>query len=473
MEIIQPFKYLSVVVLPFDIKPASVNQEAFDFEFDYRLSQDLSYFEAFKRHLLSLTLQSKKAIVDDKYHTHFKDLLSGYLNPESSVLNVYQIKPECLFKQFDLSINDKWLADFNDSSYIVVNEFAQIGYFVFAVKMTGKDGVNYTDLLQTDFYRFYTNKKNSKVFKHAMLKSLKGSIELEINASNKLTFEDVITQQLSAICPYIKLRHQKPLLLNLISSTLNCPEKQLQEILYYSIRTQSSNQTAQLEHNLIKTGSGIQMCVLNEGSAIVDTTLNNDNQSNNFSALFNKYFPAFMLVVNQREIMLQINQVSSKISVPDINRCDSDIIAYLDFIKRRIDIYQFKQMFYSASFNDEIARFYSSLQAYMNINVLLQDNKECLKSIYVILENDQRNKAAIIAHESSVKQKKRDFWINATLTGIGCLGLFSFFKDLIPFTLDGQINNYLGHFSGFYKFFSSMAPFILFIGLLRMMRKNN
>jgi hypothetical protein len=178
-------------------------------------------------------------------------------------------------------------------------------------------------------------------------------------------------------------------------------------------------------------------------------------------------------VLNQREIMLQINQISSKISVANILECNNDIILELNQIKRRIDIYQFKQMFYSVSFYDELALFYSKLQSFMNIDVLLHDNKECLNSIFIILEEDQSSKQALIRKEQDEKQKRRDLWINATLTGIGCLGLFSYFKDLIPFSLDGQINNYLGHFSLLYKLISAIAPFILFIALVRIMRKTD
>ena len=63
-------------------------------------------------------------------------------------------------------------------------------------------------------------------------------------------------------------------------------------------------------------------------------------------------------------------------------------------------------------------------------------------------------------------------WINTSLMGIGCLGLFSFFKDLIPFSLDDQPNAYFGQFSIYYKLFSSISPFLVFWVLLRIMRKN-
>jgi len=155
-----------------------------------------------------------------------------------------------------------------------------------------------------------------------------------------------------------------------------------------------------------------------------------------------------------------------------IEDSNDDIIKYLDQIKRRIDIYQFKQVFYSVSFIDELAMFYNKLQNFMNIDVLLRDSKECLNSIFIILDEDQKIKLEKIRNEQDQKQEKRDLWINASLTGIGCLGLFSFFKDLIPFTMDDQVNTYFGDFSIFYKWFSSMSPIVLFIGLLRIMRKS-
>jgi hypothetical protein len=466
------FKYMSVMVLPFDFQAPSEQHNPFDFNFEKKLNSDQTYKQDFYTNLAKITVNSKN-IVDDKYHWHVKELMSTNNVNDSAILRVFKINPGLLDQDCDLLINNKWLADFKDSSYIVINDYAQIGYFVFAIKMKAEIGVTFNELLQTDFFRFYTNDKNSGAFKYAMMKSDKASGQQVIDKSNKLTFEDIISLELAPICPYIQLRYQKPLLLNLFASTGVNPSNDVNAILYYSLRNQSVVQDSSLNNHIVETGSGVKMCILNEGSAVIDKMFQNDFKSDNYSAFFNKYFPGFIYVLNQREIMLQINQISSKISVANILECNNDIILELNQIKRRIDIYQFKQMFYSVSFYDELALFYSKLQSFMNIDVLLHDNKECLNSIFIILEEDQSSKQALIRKEQDEKQKRRDLWINATLTGIGCLGLFSYFKDLIPFSLDGQINNYLGHFSLLYKLISAIAPFILFIALVRIMRKTD
>jgi hypothetical protein len=260
------------------------------------------------------------------------------------------------------------------------------------------------------------------------------------------------------------------MLLHLSNSGEIYPEHELNFILYNSLRIRA----ARIDKNIaidqdyvLSSGSGVSICVLSEGASIIDPSA--DSQK----VLFNKYFPAFILALNQREVMIQVNQFSSRLTLEQLNDSSPAIIDYLYRLKSRIEIYKFKQLFYSVSFFDELVVFYQKLQSAMNINILLEDNKECVQEIVNRLEEEKNRREADQKVKEADAQDKRDLWINATLTGIGCLGLFSFFKDLIPFTLDNQPSTYFGSFSIFYKVFSSLSPFIVFVGLFRLMRKKN
>jgi hypothetical protein len=447
------FKHFTLAILPFDISKASETNNPFDFKLSCSFTEDTNSVTAFSDKLKELIHNDGKAIIDShKYHFHIGNLIALADKADNShFLKVYKINPEHLYQDTHLRIQNKWTVNFSKSTYIAVNEFAQLGYFIFGFDMTGDEGVSLNDIASLEFFRFYTNDKSFK--KYAMLT---GNEETEITADNKLTIQDVIESSFRDLCPHIKLRYDRPMLLQLSNSGEIYPEHELNFILYNSLRIRA----ARIDKNIaidqdyvLSSGSGVSICVLNEGASILDPSA--DSQK----VLFNKYFPAFIIALNQREVMIQISQFASMLTYEQLDNSDRNNIRYLKKLKSRIENYKFKQLFYSVSFFDELFVFYQKLQSAMNINNLLKDNMECVNEIFARLEADA--------------QEKRDLWINATLTGIGCLGLFSFFKDLIPFTLDNQPSTYFGKFSNYYKVFSSLSPFIVFVGLFRLMRKKN
>jgi hypothetical protein len=155
--------------------------------------------------------------------------------------------------------------------------------------------------------------------------------------------------------------------------------------------------------------------------------------------------------------MLQMNHALSSNTIEELKSASQELINKLEKLKKRIEFYRFKQIFYSVSFNDELVLFYEKLQQAFNIQVLLNDNKECVREIYSLLEENRQN--------------KRDKWLNGTLGAISCLGAFSYFKDLFPFFSDNQPAEYLGQLSVYFKFFAAICPFVVFLMLWRLMRK--
>jgi hypothetical protein len=292
----------------------------------------------------------------------------------------------------------------------------------------------------------------------------------DINELNKLSLEDVISQSFKDLCPYIKLKYERPVLLHLWTDKGEISDTELEFFLYNSLRIQAKKllESISMGTNYSKKiGSGVYICVLNEGASIIDESVNDLKQ------LQTKYLTAFIMALNQRESMIHINQLSANLSLGQLQESTDAIMTFLNRCKYQIDLFRFKQLIYSISFFEEIVFFYKKLQASLDIDLLLLDNKECVNEISNFIDESNRKLQIEMRRVEIESQRKRDLWVNATLTGIGCLGVFSFFKDLIPFTFDDELSHRLGSFSTWYKVFSAISPLILFVGLFRLMRRGS
>jgi hypothetical protein len=122
----------------------------------------------------------------------------------------------------------------------------------------------------------------------------------------------------------------------------------------------------------------------NEGAVIIDEFILTKE-------LFNKYFPSFIFSLNQREIMIQLNKSISCFNSNELDSDDHKVFDRLEKLKKKVSIYQLKQVFYSISSYDEINLFYSKLIKTFNIELLTKDNNECISEIHNLIEI-KRNK---------------------------------------------------------------------------------
>jgi hypothetical protein len=455
---------LSITIIPFQIINKDENNNPFDFQvIDAAHCNDHSR-QFFIGEIEKITIPDN--IIDSKYHEYIHNHISkGKDGRDCAFLKTYRIDQnsfETTVSNFPyhpqkhvLRVGENWTVSFLDHSYVVINEYAGMGYFVFGVKFQGDEGTTIEDFEQCEFFRYFTNKNSNKKndFKYAMHVHARNSLSERLD---HISFEDVIRAMFSSVIPFFKLRYERPILLHLMhskdSSALNSTRV---ETLFYNvlrIQPKGSQMNLNTQGNIVDTTiAGVSICTLNEGACILDPSVNET------AGLFKKYFPAFLLVLNQREIMLQMNHALSSNRIEELNRASQELINKLEKLKKRIEFYQFKQIFYSVSFNDELVLFYDKLQKAFNIQVLLNDNKESVREIYTLLEDNSQN--------------KRDKWVNGTLGAIGCLGAFSYFKDLFPFISDNQPVEYLGQLSVYFKFFAALCPFIVFLMLWRLMRK--
>lgn len=459
-------EHTSFAILPFEIRPFSQSNNPFDFEFNS--FESLVHFTDFSAVLRSLSEESAIYKIDkQKYHYHIHHFItSGFLNDQRAQLSYYKIKPNLLFNSQKLVVGENWEVSFSGNTHVFINELIGIGYIVFGFKFTGKGSASLKEFSKLDFFRFYTNDKSFRKYAMQMI----NRDEEDINELNKLSLEDVISSSFKDLCPYIKLKYERPVLLHLSTNKGEISDADLDFFLYNSLRIQAKklSDSISVGNNYSKKiGSGVYICVLNEGASIIDESVSDLKQ------LQSKYLTAFIMALNQRESMIHINQLSANLSLGQIQENSDAIMSFLNKSKYQIDLFRFKQMIYSISFFEEIVFFYKKLQIAMDIDLLLLDNKECVNEISNFIDESNRKQQVEMRRVEIDSQRKRDLWVNATLTGIGCLGIFSFFKDLIPFTFDDELSNRLGSFSSWYKIFSAISPLILFVGLLRLMRRGS
>lgn len=115
------------------------------------------------------------------------------------------------------------------------------------------------------------------------------------------------------------------------------------------------------------------------------------------------------------------------------------------------------------------------MQQAFQVEVLLQDNKDCVSEIYTLLETNrkelekkrlieeklQRDEEIKRQEEAARKQENRDKQLNIVLAALGCLGIFGFFKDFFPFWTDRTPDSLLHEWTYGYKWLSVLLPLTL------------
>lgn len=92
---------------------------------------------------------------------------------------------------------------------------------------------------------------------------------------------------------------------------------------------------------------------MNEGAIVIDTP-GGDNDTNK---LLNKYFPAFILALNQREVMIKTAKDVSQIAYKNLNAEDSITLKKLTELRKTLNLIQLKQVFYNISIYNETELF--------------------------------------------------------------------------------------------------------------------
>lgn len=346
--------------------------------------------------------------------THNNEVLSGY-NP-----NIHE-----LYVSNDRANNDlpQWTVDFKNNFYIIANPIARLIYFVIGLDFTYQGDRPLESFSTLEFFRF-SDGVNSEKYKlqirnRSNANTDKTDTSAKHNASLSLgTIIQNVVPGLAHFCPSISRKRPRPSLLHIFPKSYFT---EASDLLYKTLRIPlaDDNHLENSTDTLIRTSNMIDIAVLNEGASIIDRGFREANQMNEY---FNKYFPSFILALNQREVLLQFNREVSLIEInpkllnssyeidPKLLNSSYKTVKNLSKklleLKKRVDLIIFKQIFYSVSHFDELNRLFDGLMDKFKINVLLKDSQECVQEAYSLVESFEREEAKKREKEKDDREKE-------------------------------------------------------------------
>ena len=239
----------------------------------------------------------------------------------------------------------------------------------------------------------------------------------------------------------------------------NKSNPELNELAYEIIRVPDRNagrfDEPVSESSLLRMGRNVVFTALSEGALIIESA----NTSSNCKNVANKYFPAFFFALNQREVLLCTMQRIAMLDADKLRRLDPEIYDKMHHMRNGLLILQLKQIFYSVSHLHEVEQFFNKLQQVFAVEKMLMENEQCIREMYKLLEVRRNDEIRIKDKEIEQVEEYRAKIINTILGAIGCLGLFSFLKDLWPFIQDT-------HYADLYKLLSVISPGIVMLWLV-------
>lgn len=395
----------TLIILPFEIVNPGFSNSPYDLNKLYDPFNEKNENVENVIKILSKISFSKTFKIDNQYHSHVQNMISSKNESISNeFLKVFEIPEEFFFKnnkkynfqKVDILIDDslKLLKPFSKTKFII-NETAEIGYLVLNFGIEGTDdGIDVFSLISNlDIFRFYFPSDIEGKLKYSLNLKPKNSFEKENEISEKSTLYlyDIINTYISLIYQNIRFLYKRPILFYSSSSEKSLKHDFTDFLMYNSLRRspQRDGITFENYNNYISIKNPdplIKVLTLNEGAFVIDCT----NPDNNY--IINKYFTSFILVLNQREILLLMNRVISFLNPIHKNSKErSALISKLQLIKSKINLYQLKQLVFSVSLNNEIGVFFEDLQKKFNIEILLRDNKDSVIEIHDLLTIEHIN----------------------------------------------------------------------------------
>jgi len=404
-RVIIPFS--TTVVLPFNINFQSDSSEI---SLNANKFFRNKIFVKLKKHLSEISKDQHKNFIDTgKYH----DYISNYLGPindvsflETIIIDSTKIKAKLsnelalnrIINNADLSIGDNEIIINGENilvnlldPIIILNKVINLGYAVFrftflvdskSTSIEERFNLEFIEKLsENTFFRYFRDKSNKYLinFSHGDL-----NYSFNLDEVNKLIFNSFYNK----IEFYIK----KPVLFHFGSIPFGqIPDDQFYKLLRIPPKMEDEGLNIEDRSQIIE--ERIKYVNMDEGSIILDYTISKDGMK----GIFNKYFPAFILALNQREIMMKVTRIISSLNSSDIERNRARISQKLGSIRKLIHILQLKQIFYNLSNYNEISVYYKKLQESFNLERLLLDNKESIESIHGLMES-----------ENTIKDKNRD-----------------------------------------------------------------
>jgi hypothetical protein len=453
----------SLVILPFEFIPsADQNDSGLNSNMNNCIDK-----------IKTLSHISKNKLIDpSKYNNYISNCISEQpIENDSSFLKSFTIdigklkglNTNNIEVKFATEFQNKSVLHIGDSSLqikidrinIVINEIAQLGYFIFKIDYIDTENNALNILAELDFYRFYQTdkiiKNNKDLDKRFAIKSHKKNSDKEGNDTSRTDYYsliEIIETYFDFISNSVRFIHSKPIMLHLISDRMNLDssDSDLANTCYKVLRIPSKNSSGvhvEQDNETVKMHSPdahITFCTMSEGAIIIDTITG--EKKGKINDLVNKYFPAFILALNQREVMLKTTNDISQISYKNLNSEDRKTLNKLGQLRKKLNLIQLKQIFYNISLYHEIELFFSELQSKFRIETLLNDNNVSIEAIHSLLESERiKNEAAENKLEEEV-QKKRDNNLSLILSLVGLFGAISALIDIYNFFFNPDNFNY-------------------------------
>ena len=458
----------SLVVLPFQMLAEKSVENAFEsYSTGVHSNADSKIiFESYVNYIKTLPIKSEKIVDSSKYHDYISNYISPYSeNENSSFLKIFSFQiadlkgldtsgQETVFgKQFQDGKTKLFLGDSNleikfDKIIIVLNEIAQLAYFIFEIDYKIENDNALKHISEIDFFRYYKPKelmdKKQKHISKYLIRTIKEKEDKEkniIKETQNIALYEIIRNYFNYIFRSAKFIYDKPVMLHLFSKAgkdvLSNDEliNTCFKVLRIPTLIKDKEETIKPEATKLEDlhsvkpklaqlhypDQSIVFCTMNEGAIVIDTSSNVDT-----NALVNKYFPAFILALNQREVMIKTAKDVSQIPYKNLNSEDSITLKKLSELRKTLNLIQLKQVFYNISIYNETELFFTELQKKFSIDVLLNDNKGSIDAIHSLLESERISK-------ESEAQKKRDDNLGLILSLVGLFGAASAVIDLYNF----------------------------------------
>lgn len=409
--------FSTTIIIPFNI---SSDKEDFISENNLK---DTVFYEELRQYLFSIS-NNKHSIIDKlKYHTYISNYLGSNENKDNdlSFLETFFIDPEKVnktikdkipfnffFNRINLKLGESNLHFGLNEPLVVLNKIIKIGYIIFRFRFieyfddndkksaSDKESLAFVEALsKVDFFRFFRENRD----KHCI------SCVYD-DKTYFIPIIEIINCLFSEYSQSIIFTYLKPVLFH----HGIFPFESIKDNVYYNllrIPPRDMGDLNSLQINSTTVEGRIKFICMNEGALIIDRTTANTEMN----SIFNKYFPAFIIALNQREIMMKVARIISEIPGLEIEKNSPIFIEKLSELRKLIHILQLKQVFYSISNFNEVACFYKELQYKFNLELLLNDNKDSIDSIHGILDSENSKK------EKLRNQKIENFVLLITIIG--------------------------------------------------------
>ena len=235
------------------------------------------------------------------------------------------------------------------------------------------------------------------------------------------SIDEIVKNNYSEIYNLIFFNHVKPTVVHLIkeSRVIEKDDKTVSKLIYKALRIPNKSDKypsvlkEQINYSeIVKLQSpdqSICFATMNEGALIIDNTID-------LNALYNKYLPAFVLALNQREFLLKVIRLVTSV--------DTSKIEELKDLKKFITEIYLKQISFTVSVYNEIDIFFTELQKKFDIEILMNDNKESINEIHQLIEElDNERKAA--------EEKEKATKLNFLIIGLTVIQVISIFYTLL------------------------------------------